>query len=134
VLLTEMDRYDGIVILATNRADAFDTAFERRIRYRVEFPKPDVKAREAIWRGLIPKGAPLAEDVDFGELAKRYEFCGGTIKNIVMRAAFEAATNGQVITQSGLCRCAGEEMPLNGTRRIGFAPHSQVADCACSDG
>ena len=63
-----------------------------------EASKPDAKAREAIWRGLIPRGAPLAKDVDFGELAKRYDFCGGTIKNIVMRAAFEAALGGADLT------------------------------------
>ena len=120
LLLTEMDRYDGIVILATNRADAFDPAFERRIRYRVEFPRPDAAAREAIWRELIPKGAPLADDVDFAALARQYDFCGGTIKNVVMRTAFEAATDGKVITGEILRRCAEGEVPLNGAGRIGF--------------
>ncbi len=121
VLLTEIEKFDGMVILATNRAEAIDQAFERRIRYRISFPKPDAVAREAIWRGLIPPEAPLAAEVDFAILAKDYDFTGGTIKNVVLRAAFAAATNGQVINMADLRQAAEEEEPLQKAAAIGFA-------------
>jgi len=124
-LLTEIEKYDGVVILATNRPDAFDKAFERRIRYRVTLPAPDHEARERIWRSLIPADAPVAEDVDFAALGRDYDFTGGTIRNIILRAAFAAATDGQLITEDILRRCADEECPLDHRARIGFARESR---------
>jgi len=50
VLLSELERYPGIVIFATNLAANFDPAFERRIRTHVLFEMPGVDERERIWR------------------------------------------------------------------------------------
>lgn len=122
VLLTEMERFDGIVILATNLPDDFDDAFERRLCYRVSFALPDAAAREAIWRGLIPSAAPLAPDVDFATLARAHAFSGGTIKNVVLRAAFAAATSNEPLSMALLNRCAAAERPLREKHRIGFMP------------
>ncbi len=118
-LLTEMEKHDGIVILATNRPEAFDQAFERRIRYRIAFPAPDARERLALWRAMIPAQAPI-NGVDFARLAQDFEFTGGTIRNVLLRAAFEAACNGQVITDAILRRCADDEQPLKRERQIGF--------------
>jgi SpoVK/Ycf46/Vps4 family AAA+-type ATPase len=119
-LLTELEKHDGVVILATNRPEAFDKAFERRIRYRIAFPAPDATERLALWHSMIPAQAPV-NGVDFSRLAKDYEFTGGTIRNVLLRAAFEAATNGQVITDAILRRCADDEQPLKKERQaIGF--------------
>jgi len=120
VLLTEMEKFDGVVILATNRPESFDQAFERRIRYRVHFPKPDAATRLAIWRALLPAEAPVAPDIDLARLAQDYGFAGGTIRNVLLRAAFTAATDGQVITEAILRHCAAAETPLQPGRQIGF--------------
>src|SRR5208283_3171171 len=40
-LLQRMEAYRGLAILTTNRRDALDTAFLRRIRFVVEFPFPE---------------------------------------------------------------------------------------------
>ena len=124
-LLTEIEKYDGVLILATNRPDAFDQAFERRICYRVTLPEPDEEARESIWRSLIPSDAPVADGVDFAALAREYDFTGGTIRNVVLRAAFAAATDGQLITNEILRRCADEESPLAQRSGIGFVRDSR---------
>jgi SpoVK/Ycf46/Vps4 family AAA+-type ATPase len=120
-LLLEMEKFDGIVILATNRPGALDPAFERRIRYRLEFPLPDAAERERIWRGQMPAEAPVAADLDFSWLAREFAFNGGTIKNVVLRAAFDAATDGRVITMDILRQCALQEQPLLKRQEIGFA-------------
>jgi SpoVK/Ycf46/Vps4 family AAA+-type ATPase len=92
VLLQELERYDGVVIFATNLAANFDPAFERRIRTHVLFEMPGVEEREQIWRvQLHPARTPLAADVDFAALARRYEVSGGDIRNAVLKAALAAA-------------------------------------------
>ena len=92
VLLQELERYDGVVIFATNLAANFDPAFERRIRTHVLFEMPGVEEREQIWRvQLHPVRTPLGADVDFATLARHFEVSGGDIRNAVLKAALAAA-------------------------------------------
>jgi SpoVK/Ycf46/Vps4 family AAA+-type ATPase len=92
VLLQELEWYNGVVIFATNLAANFDPAFERRIRTHVLFEMPGEAERAQIWRvQLHPARTPLASDVDFQALARRYEVSGGDIRNAVLKAALAAA-------------------------------------------
>lgn len=92
VLLRELESFNGVVIFATNLAANFDPAFERRIRTHVRFLMPGAEERERIWRVQIhPRKTPLAEDVDFMNLAERFALSGGEIKNAVLKAAAAAA-------------------------------------------
>ena len=92
VLLHELEWYSGVVIFATNLAANFDPAFERRIRTHVLFEMPGETERVQIWRvQLHPSRTPLAADVDFEALARRYEVSGGDIRNAVLKAALAAA-------------------------------------------
>ncbi|MEZ4363240.1 MAG: ATP-binding protein [Kofleriaceae bacterium] len=90
-LLQRLESFDGVALLTTNHLTSIDPAFLRRVRFRVEFPEPDELEREALWRSMVPPSAPLADDVDFCELAQRFKVAGGYIKNAVVRAAFLAA-------------------------------------------
>lgn len=94
LLLQEVEAYDGVSVLATNYKHNIDPAFFRRMKYIVEFQFPDVDTREMLWRTTIPKGTPLADDVDIRFLAERFEFVGGNIKNCILNAAFLAAADG----------------------------------------
>jgi SpoVK/Ycf46/Vps4 family AAA+-type ATPase len=94
-LLQRLETHDGVVILTTNAATAIDQAFLRRIRYRIEFPAPDVAERAKLWRSMIPATAPLASDVDFAVLGRVFKMTGGHIKNAVVRAAYRAVTTGK---------------------------------------
>lgn len=85
-LLTEIEKFEGICILATNRADTLDEALERRLSLIIEFPNPNEEQRKAIWEKLIPAKLPLAKDVKIDELAK-IELTGGQIKNVLLNAA-----------------------------------------------
>src|SRR5215204_5707674 len=92
VLLQELERFNGVVIFATNLAANFDPAFERRIRTHVLFEMPGVEERERIWQvQLHPTKTPIADDVNFRALAERFAVSGGDIKNAVLKAALGAA-------------------------------------------
>ena len=43
--------------------------------------------------------APLEENIDFKVLAEEYEFSGGTIKQIALKAAFKAVKENSLITE-----------------------------------
>jgi hypothetical protein len=103
-LLQQMEQYDGIVLLATNLRQNLDEAFIRRLRFIVEFPFPDVRSRARIWRTHFPSAAPVSADVDVDFLAREFPVAGGTIRNIVLNAAFLAAADGGVIDRRHIMR------------------------------
>jgi len=103
-----MEEYDGMVLLATNLRTNMDEAFTRRIRFIVEFPFPDEASRSKIWKTHFPETAPLSNEIDFRFLSRQFQISGGSIKNIVLNAAFLAAENGGVI---------GMDHVLHGVRR-----------------
>jgi SpoVK/Ycf46/Vps4 family AAA+-type ATPase len=109
LLLQEIERFDGIVILTTNNDAAIDDAFERRLNHKLDFPFPDGPARANIWRKLIPGRAPLAAGVDFRFLGEDFELSGGCIKNAVIRAAYQAAERKSQITLDILEQSATQE-------------------------
>jgi SpoVK/Ycf46/Vps4 family AAA+-type ATPase len=113
-LLQQLERYEGLVILATNLETSIDQAFKRRIHYHVNIPFPDARARTEIWRNLLPERAPLAADVDFVRLGKIYELSGGHIKNAVMRAAYLAAERTVEISMALLMEAAEKECAAAG--------------------
>lgn len=94
LLLQEVEAYDGVSVLATNYKHNIDPAFFRRMKFIVEFQFPDPQTRYILWKNTIPKGTPLADDVDLQFLADRFEFVGGNIKNCILNAAFLAASDG----------------------------------------
>ena len=55
-LLQRMEAYQGLAILTTNLKSSLDRAFQRRLRFTVNFPFPDAAQREAIWRRAFPAG------------------------------------------------------------------------------
>jgi len=90
LLLQEIERFEGIVILTTNLDKNIDKAFQRRINFRIDFPFPKPEYRSAIWEKLVPEGCPVADDIDFDVLGEYFELSGGHIKNAVIRAAYRA--------------------------------------------
>lgn len=93
-LLTEIEKSESVVILATNRIADMDPALERRMSLIVEFPHPTRSQRLDIWKNILPKKMPLAKNVDLEELAK-HKLTGGLIKNVVLQAARLAVSKDQ---------------------------------------
>lgn len=103
-LLQRMEAYRGLAILTTNLKKSLDDAFQRRLRFVVTFPFPDVSARAEIWRHTIPQETPT-EGLDFGKLA-RLNASGGTIQNVALHAAFLAADAGEPLRMPHLLAAA----------------------------
>jgi len=90
-LLQRMEAHEGLVILTTNLRQNLDSAFVRRLRFIVDFPRPDAQARERIWRRCLPDEAHALDDAAFRQLGRRMDLTGGHIRQITLRAAFLAA-------------------------------------------
>lgn len=102
LLLQEIERYDGVVILTTNLFGSLDDALKRRIQYRITFPFPGPAERARIWESLIPAAAPVATDIDYVRLGRQFELAGGNIKNAIVRAAYRACSKSVPISMAQL--------------------------------
>jgi SpoVK/Ycf46/Vps4 family AAA+-type ATPase len=118
-LLQKLEEHDGIVILATNLKRNIDDAFNRRIQYVIDFPRPQETERERIWRGMFPAVSPLDPDVDFGFLARQFDLAGGDIRNVVLDAAFLAAEDGGVIGMGAIVEALARQLAKQGKTPIG---------------
>lgn len=97
-LMTALEAYPGIVIMASNLKGNVDTAFLRRIRHIVDFAKPGAAAREQIWRRVVrtlfgPEPAQALE-ADLRRVA-RIEATGALIKSAALSALFASRRTGR---------------------------------------
>ena len=107
-ILQRMERFDGIVLLASNFKKNIDEAFMRRIRYYIEFNMPDEELREKIWRGCFTAKVP-AERLDFSYLARQFELSGGSIRNVALNAVFLAACEEAPVSMRHLIKSLRQE-------------------------
>ena len=113
-LLQRMEAYDGITILATNLRANMDDAFKRRLQFAVDFPFPDEAYRLKIWQALFPTDIPQDPDLDLAYMARRFKLAGGNIRNIIVSAAYLAASNGKHVTMEHLLHGARRELQKMG--------------------
>lgn len=91
VMLSQLDRFSGLVIFTTNFPRNYDAAFVRRILAHVRFDLPDTVTRRRLWEALIPPELPGAAALDFDVLAERSDgLAGGDMANVIMAAAATA--------------------------------------------
>jgi SpoVK/Ycf46/Vps4 family AAA+-type ATPase len=120
VLLREIERFPGVVILTSNLVDNIDDAFQRRLRLTLAFPTPDRDAREALWRRHFPARMPLASDISCAALAA-FPLTGAQIRNAVLKAATSAALRSEVqrcVTQADLVAAAEEETRVSSASKV----------------
>ena len=118
ILLEELETLDGILIATTNMCDNFDTAFERRFLFKVQFGQPNTAAKKAIWKSKL---SWLTED-DCDRLAAKYDLSGGEIDNIVRKSMMEEVLSGNRPDVEMLeAWCRGEKLTRKGGNAIGFA-------------
>jgi len=94
VMLIELERFDGVVIFATNFIRNYDTAFERRLLHFVKFDLPDDESREKIFRLHLPEELPIDQhEFSIEKLVEQTDgFNGSDIRNVVMKSAAKAAS------------------------------------------
>ena len=118
IILQEIENLEGILIATTNLTKNMDSAFERRFLYKIEFDKPSLQAKRAIWQSMLPSLS--ADDVD--TLAAKYDFSGGQIENIARKYSVEEILTGHSVELNRLIEFCNEErldQPVH-RRRIGF--------------
>jgi AAA+ superfamily predicted ATPase len=108
-LLQRMETFTGVCLLTSNHERNMDPAFQRRLSLHLRFELPDEDERAKLWKATLPDAAPVAKDVDYAALARRYEMSGGYIKNAALRAAFLAADEDSDITGAHLEHAARVE-------------------------
>lgn len=118
IILEEIEKLDGILIATTNLTCNMDKAFERRFLYKIEFDKPSVEAKSAIWQSMI---SGLSAD-DAIALASKYDFSGGQIENIARKSVVDKILTGEQLSLDALCaHCDSELLDGNKSRKqIGF--------------
>jgi SpoVK/Ycf46/Vps4 family AAA+-type ATPase len=117
IILQEIEDLNGILIAATNLAQNMDAAFERRFLYKIEFEKPGIETRRAIWEALIPD---IAGD-SVQELASRFDFSGGQIENITRKITVHQVLHGVMPSSEDITRfCCAEHWGRRSANKIGF--------------
>lgn len=118
IILQEMETLDGILIATTNLTQNMDKAFERRFLYKIEFEKPSIDAKTAIWQSMIPS----LSTSDARILATEYDFSGGHIENIARKQAVDMILSGRQTDMTTLQEYCNNELIAKQTerRKIGF--------------
>lgn len=118
IILQEMESLNGILIATTNLTQNMDKAFERRFLYKIEFCRPSVEAKCAIWQSMLPAIRPEEAHT----LAAKYDFSGGQIENIARKQTVESILTGEPVgleTLEEFCRNELLAKPEE-RRKIGF--------------
>jgi SpoVK/Ycf46/Vps4 family AAA+-type ATPase len=94
-LLTRIEEYSGVVVLATNLRKNIDEAFIRRIQVIIDFPTPDAGMRYQIWKRTLPATSTAITDDELHDIAGRFALTGGNMRNASIDAAFRALAAGR---------------------------------------
>ncbi|MGZ3429020.1 MAG: ATP-binding protein, partial [Polyangia bacterium] len=113
-LMRALDRFDGLVILATATPERLDPTLDRRVMLRLLLEVPTGAMREKIWRALLLPTVPLDADVDVNQIAKRYELSGGSIRSAVLYAVSKAVARGPSSTLTSADLDAAAQAQLRG--------------------
>ncbi|KAK3938109.1 P-loop containing nucleoside triphosphate hydrolase protein [Diplogelasinospora grovesii] len=106
VFLRELEQFNGILFLTTNRLQTFDEAILSRIHVSLKYNDLGRNAREAVWRHFVERavtkrGPPAYSDTVFEELAER-NMNGREIRNAVFIAQSMAEHEGTVLNGTHL--------------------------------
>jgi hypothetical protein len=117
-LLQAIETYSGVALLATNQKGNVDPAFIRRLRYMLEFTRPDAAQRLEIWRRAVTALADAARAGDLGDglalLAEAVEATGAQIKYATLTAVFAAHRDGAPLGLVHLVRGLERELAKEG--------------------
>lgn len=84
-LLQRIERYTGLIFVATNLMTNIDDAFSRRFESAVNFGSITREMYEKVWLRNIPKQFTLDPNIDFKMLQPNYPLTQGSIINVIKR-------------------------------------------------
>ena len=93
-LLQRVEDYPGVVILASNLKSNIDEAFTRRFHSIVYFGMPDATSRKKLWEGMFEDTMRLDPDIDFAQIAEKFELSGGSAVNVLRYSTLESVRKG----------------------------------------
>ena len=117
-LMVAIENYSGVVVLSTNLKNNIDPAFLRRVRYVVDFARPDASQRVTIWSKVVTALAGEARaqtlEPDLQRLATAVDATGSQLKYAVLSATFMAARRGAPLAADDLVRGLNRELAKEG--------------------
>lgn len=116
IILEEMENFEGILIATTNLTNNFDSAFERRFLFKLEFKKPNTSVKAQIWKLKLPT---LSES-ECQTLASLHDFSGGQMENIARKAEISEVIHGTVVDFNQIQDFCHEEILGKDRVKIGF--------------
>ena len=84
VFLRNLEYYQGLIFLTSNRVEEYDHAFDSRIHLHVSFEQPDIAVRTQIWKNFIPPHWPESAAEKLGKELQHIN--GREIKNLMRTA------------------------------------------------
>ncbi|KAG7288244.1 hypothetical protein NEMBOFW57_007775 [Staphylotrichum longicolle] len=106
IFLRQLEYFQGILFLTTNRVETFDDAFQSRIHIALRYDSLDHRAKKAIFKIFIERVRVLEKislmpftEEDYTALA-RHELNGRQIKNTVRTAQALAVNKGEPLSMS----------------------------------
>lgn len=107
IFLRELEYYQGILILTTNRMKTFDSAFESRIHFCLEYPDLDHAARETVWKSFIAKAKlnpKVKIDLEENTVRQLAELTlnGRQIKNIMSVSQAVAIKRNEILREDNI--------------------------------
>ncbi|WCN13974.1 AAA family ATPase [Marinomonas mediterranea] len=95
-LLQRIERFDGLVVLASNYKENFDDAFFRRFESVVHFSLPNSEQRLRLWKEGFSDKAPLDDDINFNDIAIQYPLSAAHIMNVIRHVSLRSLAKGGI--------------------------------------
>lgn len=92
VLMQELDRFNGVVILTTNLFGNYDPALLRRIARHIRFKLPDRAMRQKLFQLHLPNLARVNADLESIAIEAR-GLSGGDILNVCLNAIYAGSAD-----------------------------------------
>ncbi|RSL85559.1 hypothetical protein CDV31_016546 [Fusarium ambrosium] len=105
VFLRELEHFDGVLFLTTNRVQSFDEAMTSRIHLALKYQPLDQEARKAVWEHFLDQARTSRGSPDTAKLADELadtKLNGREIRNTVLTARSIAEYEGAVVKLSHL--------------------------------
>ncbi len=118
ILLQELEEFEGIFMATTNLADQLDSAFDRRLLYKIDFKKPAEPVRKKILSNVFKDITSKTIDV----ITEQFSLTGGQIANIKKKLLVKSVLDTNLDQESYLTTLCNEEFILSksGRSTIGF--------------
>jgi hypothetical protein len=118
ILLQELEEFEGIFMATTNLADQLDSAFDRRLLYKIDFKKPSEQVRKKILSNVF-------KDISIktiNSLTEQFSLTGGQIANIKKKLLVKSVLDVNLDQELYLSTLCNEEFILSKSSRstIGF--------------